>query len=103
MSLPFWSLIDNFVITGKGVGCPRELGKNVLVDLIHSVIVCSQDCPFCEEAWCLWLMIGDIWVNCMDELLQAVLCSPSTNFHMIRKWHCKLHTTMLLIGPLTNR
>ena len=26
-----------------------------------------------------------------------------TNLHMIRKWHSILHTTMLLIGPLTDR
>ena len=34
---------------------------------------------------------------------QAFLCSASTNLHMIRKWHSILHSTVLLIGPLTNR
>jgi hypothetical protein len=103
VSLPFWGLMDHFVITGKGVDCPRELGKNAMVDLIHSFMVCSEDCTFCEEVWWLWLRIGDTWVSRTDRLLQSFLSSPSTNLHMIRKWHHILYTTMLLIDPLTNR
>jgi hypothetical protein len=102
-SLPFWGLMDHFVITGKGVDCPRELGKNAMVDLIHSFMVCSEDCTFCEEVWWLWLRIGDTWVSRIDKILQSFLSSPSTNLHIIRKWHHILYTTMLLIGPLTNR
>jgi len=45
VSLPFLSFMDNLVIACKGVGHPRELGKNALVELIHCFIASSMGCP----------------------------------------------------------
>ena len=36
MTLPFLSPMDNLVIACKGVGHPKELGKNAAVELIHT-------------------------------------------------------------------
>ena len=102
VTLPFCSLMDNCVTLCKGVDCLRELGRMLWLTPIHCFTVCSEGCPFCEETWWLWLSIGNIRVSCMDKVLQAFFCSPSTNCHVIRRWHCILHT-MLLISFLTNR
>src|SRR5258706_9604277 len=70
--LHFLSLMDDLIITCKGH--PRELGKHAVVELIHYFIVDSMDC---EVPWWSWLRIGDTWVSCMEENLQACFCGPS--------------------------
>ncbi len=65
-------------------GSPQELGKNSVVELIHCFTACSMGCPLSEVAWWSCLRVGDTWVSCMEKTLQALLCSTSTNFHMIR-------------------